>query len=74
MIQFRDVEVLFYDHHNGEAIEQRVAITMGGGCAQSWLTLQEFCELMAECRKEISVRHWQPREGGGEDRGIDGRV
>jgi hypothetical protein len=56
-----DLEVLFYTHHNGDREEQRVQISVGGGRSDTWLSLQEFCELMAECRKEISVRHWQPR-------------
>lgn len=53
-----DLEVVFYEHHNGNAMEMRVLIGLGGGRADTSLTLQEFCELMAECGKEIRRRHW----------------
>ncbi len=56
-----DLVVLFGTHHTGERVEERVWISIGGQRSETWLSLQEFCELLAECRKEISVRHWQPR-------------
>lgn len=52
----RDLEVVFYEHHTGEKMETRVLVSVAGGRADTWVTLQEFCELMAECRKEISRR------------------
>jgi hypothetical protein len=54
----RDLEVVFYEHHTGEAMESRVLVSIGGGRADTWVTLQEFCELMSECQKEIRRRHW----------------
>lgn len=56
-----DLDVLFFSYHNGDRLEERVQISFGSGYAETWLTLQEFCELMGECRKEIVLRHWQPR-------------
>jgi hypothetical protein len=57
----RDLEVVFYEHHNGAGMENRVLLSLGGGRAETILSLQEFCELLAECRKEISRLQWQSR-------------
>lgn len=54
----RDLEIVFYEHHNGEAMERRVVVSVAGGRAETWMTLQEFCELMRECAKEIRTRQW----------------
>lgn len=54
----RDLEIVFYEHHTGVVMEPRVLVSIGGGRVDTWLTLQEFCELMAECGKEIRRRHW----------------
>lgn len=53
-----DLEILFYTHHNGDREDERVQLSIGGARSETWLSLQEFCELMAECRKEIQLRHW----------------
>jgi hypothetical protein len=69
-----DLEVLFYTHHNGEREEERVQISIGGARSDTWLSLQEFCELMAECRKEISARHWGAEVGIGKLEQLSGSV
>jgi hypothetical protein len=66
-----DIEILFYTHHNGDREEERVQISIGGARSDTWLRLPEFCELMAECRKEISVRHWQPRADPAQTGGME---
>ena len=54
----RDVEIVFYEHHTGAAMENRVLVSLGGCRADTWMTLPEFCELLADCQKEIRRRHW----------------
>ena len=63
-VTMRDVEVTFYTHHNGEVEEPRVDISIGGSRAQTWMSLSEFCEMLAACRTEISRQHWQPARAG----------
>jgi hypothetical protein len=62
--QKRDLEIIFYEHHSGVQMEHRVMVCVGGGRAETVLTLQEFCELLADCRKEIARLHWH--SGGAE--------
>lgn len=59
-VQRRDVEIVFYEHHDGEGMRNQVLVSLGDGRAQSTMTLEEFCGLLADCRKEISRLHWQP--------------
>jgi hypothetical protein len=60
MINKGDLEVAFYEHHNGETREVRVGISLGGSRATTSLSLDEFCELLAECRTAIIREHWGP--------------
>jgi len=61
IVSKRDLEVVFYQHHDGNQMVDYVAIEVAGGRAVTTLTLSEFCELLVECRKEITRLHWQPQ-------------
>lgn len=50
-----DLEVCFFEGSHGT---EMVNIEVADGKAYSTLTLPEFCQLLAEIRKEISQRHW----------------
>ncbi len=59
-----DVEVIFFTHHDGVKECEFVEIQIAGARACTVLSLEHFCELMADCKKEIQLRHWGSGKGG----------